>query len=189
MFNLPSMKKGKGARAYITEWTEEEETLLVRLYETMTTVEIAPFFPRRTERAIAAHLSVMRQRAQGGSSQLLPKRKSVHFSKEHDRFIIRHSAEKSLAWIAEQLGRTDNSIRGRGRRLGVRFRKFGDANPRNKYSDEQVRTVRAMRDGDGPKVTFGRIGEALGISEQAAFKLYHYRFTADDKNWVDLLPR
>lgn len=189
MFILPSMTKGKGARAYITEWTVEEEALLVRLYETMTTVEIAPFFPRRTERAIAAHLSVMRKRAQGGSPQLLPKSKSVHFSKEHDRFIIMHHAERSLAWIAEQLGRTDHSIRARGHKLGVRFRKLGDANPRNKYSDEQVRLVRAMRDGDGPKLTFGQIGETLGISEQAAFKLYHYRFTADDKNWVDLLPR
>lgn len=184
MFILPLMSKAKGARAYVTEWTSEDDALLLNLWETKTAAEIVPYFPGRTKRAIECRLCWMRKHL-----GVNPKGKSVHFNQEDDRFIRRNCAEKSIAWIAHQLGRTENAIMARGYRLGVSFRKFGSAYHSTKYSDEDVRMVRALRDSEGRKLTFREIGEKLEISKKAAENLYHRRMTADDRYWQDMLPK
>lgn len=184
MFILESMGKSKGARAYVTEWTREDDALLLQLWETKTAAEIAPYFPGRSKVAIQNRVYWMRR-----EMGLNPKCKSVHFNQADDRFIRQHCAEKPIAWIAQQLGRTENATRARGYRLGVSFRKFGDANHSAKYSDEDVRLVIALRDSDGRRLTFREIGEKLEISEKAAWKLYHERRTADDRYWQDILPK
>lgn len=184
MFILEPMSKSKGARAYVTEWTREEDDLLLQLWETKTAAEIAPYLPGRTKHAILCRVHWMRR-----EMGLNPKAKSVHFNQADDRFIRRHCVEKPIAWIAQQLGRSENSIRARGYRLGVSFRKCGDAYHSTKYSDEDVRLVHALRDSEGRKLTFREIGEKLEISKKAAENLYYRRMTSDDRYWQDMLPK
>ncbi len=93
------------------------------------------------------------------------------YSKIEDKIIYKHAGTKSAKEIGLLIGRNSQSVRERASRLNVSLKRFGDNNPKTKYSDQDVELSRCLSDeGLKPKV----IAEKMEIKEDYVRKILSY---------------
>lgn len=165
--------------AHLRAWTPEEDAVLIELYPSMRSIDIAV----RVNRGVRSTQQRIFCLQQAG---LMP-RKNHPFTPEQDAFIRRNRHTLSALQIATHLGKNPHNIVIRARYLGVSLCKYGDFYHRTKYPDEDVSLIRQLRDEYG--MTFREIGKKFEISPHVIRDIYHKRQTACDAIAREYLPR
>lgn len=93
------------------------------------------------------------------------------YSRDEDKVIFKFAGVKSAKEIGLMLGRNEQSIRERASRLEVSLKRYGDKNPKTKYSDCDVELARCLSD-EGLSVKV--IAEKMEIKEDYARKIISY---------------
>jgi DNA-binding NarL/FixJ family response regulator len=180
LLELKPMGKPGVCPPHCNGWTEQEDKLLLELWDSMSAAAIAERLPGRNERAVWDR--VQRMRKHGIAS---PSLKQFNFSRREDKFIRENCATMTAKEIARHLHRTPRSVMARGHKIGVRFMKYGQYNHLSKYSDEDVLLIRALRDEHG--LSFREIAEKFEISTKQVSGLYYRHLTQDDRLKDDML--
>ncbi|OVZ94888.1 hypothetical protein CBW58_02105 [Yersinia frederiksenii] len=181
LWELKPMGKPGVCPKHCNGWTEQEDRVLLELWNSMSAAAIAEYLPGRNEKAVYDRVQRMRK-----TGIATPTIKQVHFTEEEDRFIRRNCATMTTKEIGRHLNRTPGVIMGRGHAIGVRFIKYGEASHLARISDHDVRLIRALR--DEYNLGFSEIAKKFEISRQEANRIYHKRLTVEDRLREDMLP-
>ncbi|EBG1930855.1 AsnC family protein [Salmonella enterica] len=170
--------------AHCRAWTPEEDKLLISLHGKKTLSEIAALLPApgRVKSATQARVGILRERYPDKVSYICRP-----YTLKEDNLIRKNCHTMTVAEVAACLNnRTPKSVKGRAKKMGVSFRRFGERHPNAKYPDGLVIRVQDWR--DTLNLTFSEIDRKLGLPRLTAWYLYHRRLTADYAIVRELLP-
>ncbi|MGV5853922.1 DNA-binding protein [Escherichia coli] len=163
-------------------WTQQEDDLLIDLYPTHTSKEIAAKV-NRTVSSVENHIFKLRK----ARKVLL---KHARLGRAQIDLIIKCRHTRTVQEVAQELGCSINSVKVAAFNQGVSFRKCGETHHKAKYPDTLANLVRELRDGHGWtwKQIAGHISQhnQLSLSVSTVATLYR-RSTADDAVRRELL--
>ncbi|EAS0616175.1 hypothetical protein E8Q24_28460 [Salmonella enterica] len=170
--------------AHCRPWTPEEDELLISMRGKKTVAEIAALLPEpgRTAGAAKERIQILRERYPDRVDYI-----RRPYTTEEDDFIRKNCHTLTIKEVAAHFdNRSLKSVKGRAKKIGVSFRKFGERHSRAKYPDEIVFLVEEWR--DDLKLTFREIERRLNLPRTTAQHLYS-RPTADYTIAREYLPR
>lgn len=113
----PPKKKRKHVFSRNPSWSEVEDALLLKNYQTMTTDELTPLFPQRTFDGIRSRIRVLGLKR---TNEHLKREKLGFFWTDKEIEILKENRNKSVKELKLLLPeRSLNSIRGQLRRLNL----------------------------------------------------------------------
>ncbi|QGX88342.1 DNA-binding protein [Escherichia coli] len=184
MFLKPMGGPGKAPK-HVSAWTQQEDELLISLYQDHSTWQMAE------RRLPANHVPVMRVlflRNRG----LIGRKRKAPLSAEAIAFLTKNRHAKTARELARKVGRSECTVRYTLHKRGYRSRqKCGRKPARNTRRNRATELVTELR--DRRNMTFCMIAKHINItmqmhiSDDTAFHLYNRR-TAADALLYELLP-
>ncbi|ENC0629346.1 HTH domain-containing protein [Escherichia coli] len=171
------------APAHVKPWTQQEDRLLISLYQEHNTHQFAERI-QRTSSAVMNRIHVLRNRGLIG-------RKRKVLSREEITILIKNRHTRTAKELANRLGCTDRTVKAHLNKRGFSLQKCGELHPNAKHSDRLVELVTELR--DEQHMTFVMIAEHINSTQQmkltisTVWHLYHRR-TAADAVLSELLP-
>lgn len=176
---LKPMRAPGECPAHVRTWTPENEELLVNLYPSMTSAEIATVLGRSIQ-AVQHRIHLLL-----GMGRLT--RKRVRLTPEQRRFIHANRQEMTTREVADALGVSISTVWKEIKKQNISYRKYGDRHHATKRPDSDVELIRQLR--DEYNLTFREIGEKFDISADYCQHIYCRRHTAIDAIAREYLPR
>lgn len=160
-------------------WTAKQEELLINLYPSMTSVQLASVLGYSVT-AIKSRAALLRKagRLSYKLRQITPEQRS---------FICDQHDKATQSEVAAILGLPVRVVVRECEKLNISYQKRGDRHHNAKYPDSDVALIRQLRDDYG--LTFREIGEKFDISPEVCRGIYVHRITAADAIAREYLPR
>lgn len=145
-------------------WTENEDEIMKKHYNSLTIEKIMSLLPNRTKRSI-------RQRA---TKLKLTKN---DWSESEIEFLKENYVKKSYKWIAEKLNRTKSSVQQKATQLGLKKAKT------NNWSEEEIKILKENFD----SLTYDEIQKKLDRSMNAIYnKVWELGLSSKDDKYKKL---
>ncbi|EMZ9466763.1 DNA-binding protein [Escherichia coli] len=172
------------APAHVKAWTQQEDRLLISLYQEHNTHQMAERI-QRTRKAVMHRIRFLRNRG------LIGRKRKAPLSTEAIAFLIKNRHVKTAQEMALEVGCSECTVRYTLRKRGYNLKKCGENHHCARYSDHLVELVTELR--DIHNMTFCMIAEHINSTTQmhingdTALHLYH-RHPATDAVLCELLP-
>lgn len=105
------------------------------------------------------------------------KKTIFHWSGQDDMRLIRNHKTMTMQEVADLIGCTKNHVKGRAKKLGISFMKYGENHHSATTSNEDVELARLLRE-EG--LTAKEVSEKLEISEGVIRNLTQYTYRTRD---------
>ncbi|AKH22514.1 DNA-binding protein [Escherichia coli] len=183
MFLKPMGGPGKAPK-HVSAWTQQEDELLISLYQDHSTWQMAERL-QRTRSAVMHRILFLRNRG------LIGRKRKAPLSAEAIAFLTKNRHAKTARELARKVGRSECTVRYTLHKRGYSLKKCGESHHCARYSDRLTELVTELR--DRRNMTFCMIAKHINItmqmhiSDDTAFHLYNRR-TAADALLYELLP-
>ncbi|TOO55513.1 DNA-binding protein [Vibrio parahaemolyticus] len=121
------------------EFSEQDNSFIIKNFTSMTQVEIAQFL-RRSNTSVYNRIRKLRKQGLLSSSPF----NGVPYTLDEDAFIISNRGILSFEQVAKTLGRNPSSVSDRARKLGVSYTKIGIESPVAKLTSDDVELIREL---------------------------------------------
>ncbi|EFL5695315.1 TPA: DNA-binding protein [Escherichia coli] len=183
MFLKPMGGPGKAPK-HVSAWTQQEDELLISLYQDHSTWQMAERL-QRTRSAVMHRILFLRNRG------LIGRKRKAPLSAEAIAFLTKNRHAKTARELARKAGCSECTVRYTLHKRGYSLKKCGESHHCTRYSDRLAELVTELR--DRRNMTFCIIAKHINItmqmhiSDDTAFHLYNRR-TAADALLYELLP-